>query len=126
MNILDMKKKDFKKVPFRKINEEIDNIYSLVIIGTKVIHNSGYRYMEFVAIDAKGEPICRMSGVSEVLHINGISGYGDYMEPISDFVKRICWKIDCLPCGYLRLFTGKRLKVSGYAVSNFSIYEVDD
>ena len=47
MDILTMKKEDFKKVPFRNTETNLDNFYSLVIIPTEDMHDSGYRCMDF-------------------------------------------------------------------------------
>lgn len=126
MDMFTMRKKDFKKIPLRTKETNLSDIYSLVIIKTKRMHDSGYLCMDFVALDSKGKPICRISGMSDVLHINGIGGYGDFKNGVPEAIKPISWKTDCLPCGYLRLFTGKRLKVSRYAISDFRVYEADN
>ena len=40
------------------------------------LHDSGYRLMDFVAVDEQGNPFCRLSGSSDVIHLDGIGGYG--------------------------------------------------
>ena len=39
------------------------------------MHDSGFRTMDFVAY-SKNEPICLLSGCSDVIHIDGIGGFG--------------------------------------------------
>lgn len=125
MNILKMKKEDFEKVPFRNTETNLDNIYSVVIIPTENMHDSGYRCMDFVAVNSIQEPVCRLSGCSDILAIDGTGGYG-LNGVLSDKVDNKAWEIDCLPCGYLRIYprTGYKLKVDSLPLSNFSLYAV--
>lgn len=125
MNILTMKKEDFEKVPFRNAETNLDDFYSAVIIPTEDMHDSGYRCMDFVAVNSKKEPICRLSGCSDVLDIDGIGGYG-LNGVLSDMVDNKAWKIDCLPCGYLRIFAGTsyKLQADSIPVSDYSLYAV--
>lgn len=82
MNILKMTKKDFLAVPMREhFDTKIELFNSLVIIPTRHKHESGFMCMDFVAVDHKDEPICRLSGCSDVLHLDGIGGYGKPYVP---------------------------------------------
>lgn len=64
---------EFRNLPKRKFGEDVGKFDSLVILPTRRKHDSGYRCMEFVAV--KGEqPICRMGGGSDVIHLLGIDG----------------------------------------------------
>lgn len=126
MNIMNMTKDDFKKVPHAKWNDCLEGFNSFVIIPTDHAHDSGYMCMEFCAVDDQDRPIAILSGCSDVLNLDGIGGYGcNWMKkkeiPSSIPVKG--WAIDCLPCGYLRLFSGilNGLK-SGFALSNFEVF----
>ena len=102
MNILKMSKKDFSAVPERASwDAKVELFNSLVIIPTKHMHDSGFMCMDFVAVDDKNEPICRLSGCSDVLHIDGIGGYGKQYVPGVMSRPIQGWSIDCLPCGYL-------------------------
>jgi len=125
MDILKMKKEDFEKVPFRNAETNLDDFYSAVIIPAEDMHDSGYRCMDFVAINSSKEPICRLSGCSDVLDIDGIGGYG-LNGALSDKVDNKAWQIDCLPCGYLRIFpgTGYKLQADSVPVSDYSLYAV--
>ena len=79
MNVFDMTKKDFEKVPERGgFSEDIGEFNSLVIIPMGYAHDSGWMCMDFVAVSEDGEPICRLSGNSDVLHVDGIGGYGNW------------------------------------------------
>lgn len=108
--IFDMTKEDFNKVPKRDNRwSDFGEFRSLVIIPMDYEHDSGWMCMDFVAVNDEGEPICRLSGCSDVLTFNVIGGCG----------KR--WSIDCLPCGYLRLFSQSAL-TAGPELSIFEIY----
>lgn len=105
MNIFDMTKEDFEKVPKRGgWSRDIGEFNALVIIPQDYVHDSGWMCMDFVAVSKKGEPICRLSGCSDVLNLDGIGGYGKWRADEHQFPNRIepkGWSIDCLPCGYL-------------------------
>lgn len=123
MNILNMTKEDFENVPARGgFQRDIGVFSSLVIIPQDYAHDSGWMCMDFVAVDEEGEPICKLSGCSDVLNIDGIGGYGKRGTGIPpQFIKPKRWSIDCLPCGYLRLF-GDCIMTAGAALSDFEIY----
>lgn len=79
MKALDMTRKDFEQLRHKEWEEDIGYFHSLVMIPLRAKHDSGYRMMDFVAVK-DGEAICRLSGSSDVLHFNGIGGYGDYSK----------------------------------------------
>ena len=125
MDINEMSKEDFKKIPKAKWDENIGKYHSLVIIPTGEIHDSGYMCMEFVAVNDKNEPIKRMSGCSDVIHLDGIGGYGNWYGTghLPQSVAPKGWSIDCLPCGYLRIFSKARMGLySGVALSSYEVY----
>lgn len=123
MNNKDIKewtKKDFQSLPHRKWNEDIGFFDSLVILPTKAIHDSGYSCMDFVAVK-KGIPICRLSGCSDVVHIDGIGGGGMNYNFTNHLAKS--WSIDCLPrSGLLRLFSPGHSLEAAPAHSSFEIF----
>ena len=90
------------------------------------MHESGYRRMNFVAVK-NGKPLCRLSGCSDVLHIEGIGGVGlkvisDKPFSYNDLVERKAWSIDCLPkSGLLRMWVNDCDIVCGNALSYFEI-----
>lgn len=125
MNVFDMTKEDFKKVPERGgWSRDIEEFSSLVIIPLNYAHDSGWMCMNFVAVNKDGEPICRLSGCSDVLNLDGIGGYGyrdRRLGELSNHIEPKGWSIDCLPCGYLRLFSRSTM-TAGAALSSFEIY----
>ena len=122
MNIFYMTKEDFEKVPERDgWTKDIGEFSSLVIIPMDYAHDSGWTCMDFVAVDKENEPICKLSGCSDVLNLDGIGGYGEQQGEMPNRIKPKGWSIDCLPCGYLRLFSRSTL-TAGAALSNFEIY----
>lgn len=128
MNIMEMTKEDFTKIPFRNDSTDLSDFYSAVIIPTEDMHDSGFMCMDFVAINSKREPICRLSGCSDVLDLDGIGGYGEHRDFTSVKIEIKGWKIDCIPCGYLRILAknGYKLKADYFAGSNYSLYAVPD
>ena len=128
MKVQEMTKEDFEKVPGReRFDSDVGTFNSLVIIPTDKMHDSGYLRMDFVAVDDEDEPIALLSGCSDVLHIDGIGGYGrDYryagIIPFSSPIPIRAWSIDCLPkSGYLRLFCKHDL-TCGAALSSFEVF----
>lgn len=99
----------------------MEDINSIVIIPTKEKHDSGFMCMDFVAVDDNFKPMYRLSGCSDVLHIDCLSEIRNYLDGISNMSYPKQWKIDCLPCGYLRLFCNYRLKSDYCAVSIYNI-----
>jgi len=122
----DMTRKEFWDLPSRKWNEDIGSFDSFVILPTRSKHDSGYRCMDFVAVKGS-QAICRLSGCSDALHIDGIGGYG-----IGGFGTQMgCptnvppkgWTIDCLgKSGLLRLFSPNYPLVAGPSVSSFEVF----
>lgn len=120
MNYFNMKKSDFKDIKQLSALEEINGFDSVVIIPTRRKHDSGYMCMEFVFCK-KGEPIGKSYGGSDVLHLDGIGGYGKWKGYLPEKIKPKGWSIDCLPCGYLRLFA-RTAEMSAEGLSDFSVY----
>lgn len=128
-SINEMTRKDFAEIKERKsFYENIGQFRSLVIIPMNYTHDSGYKCMDFIAVDKNDFPICKLSGSSDVLHIDGIGGYG------KDLTKRLTsqrfivpgkgWSIDCLKTSkYLRLFCDGELEC-GPALSSFEIFGI--
>jgi len=158
MNITDMSYEDFLKLPHRKWDEEIE-CNSIVIIPLKInllemiwynirnilanyisifknpeiyeingMHDSGYRTMDFAAIKNE-QPICLLSGRSDVIHIDGIGGFGyHWYEKCGkppNTIRVSGWNIDCLPrSGLLRLWPSSSKVICAPALSSFEIYAI--
>ena len=117
--------KELQVIPFLHQNVEIAKFTSLIILPTEDIHDSGYRAMSFIPA-RQGHPICQISGFSDVLHINGISGYGHRItRNIPLAIPPIGWSIDCLPVsGLLQLFASGHTLTIDEPLSSFSIYAI--
>jgi len=131
-SITKMTRKDFDAVSYiDSLDRANINFDSIVILPQRHRHDSGYRCIDFVACK-KDTAICRLSGCSDVLHINGIGGFGyKWSEDglgVPNKIRPIDWNIDCLPVsGLLRLFLGNSdmiLITDGMALSSFCIYAV--
>lgn len=125
MTIFEMSKEDFAKVP-RVNGYACCDFDSIVIIPLNELHESGFCRMEFVVADEAGIPICAFGGCQDVIHLNGLLGIGDkQINETKDkatgrlLVDPVAWSIDCLPCGYLRLFA-KNQNDSGNGQNNLT------
>lgn len=112
---------EFKELPLRKWRENIGEIDRLIILPTEEMHDSGFRCMDFVAVQ-KNIPTFRLSGCSDVLHLGGIGGINNKLDNIKREVPRVAWSIDCLPIsGLLSVFCDKTL-IAGDALSSFELF----
>lgn len=119
-------RKDFEKLPHRKYGQDIGAFNSMVILPSRRLHDSGYRCLDFVACKG-GAPFMRLSGCSDVIHIEGIGGYGKRKmilnEPLPRMIPPVGWNIDCLKkSGLLRIWPGTTSMSTGSATSSFEIY----
>jgi len=122
IKIVDMTRKQLEAVPARQWHEEIVCDY-LVILPMRSMHDSGYRMMDFVAIK-DGKPLMRVSGCSDVLHIDGIGG-GGYRKEYSELVERKSWSMDCLrKSGLLRIWAQGYNLICGKGLSSFELWAV--
>ena len=132
MNIEQMTITDFKNLPLLSDKESKDSLIfdSIVILPTQKRHSSSYRCMDFVGV-RDNEAICRLSGCSDVLHIDGIGGFGihklDFGTSLPKELPIRDWNIDCLAgSGLLRLFSHRyRIQVDRFAVSSYEIFAVE-
>ena len=127
MNVNQMKRKDFESLPYRSWHEDIGEFDSLVILPLRQRHDSGYRLLDFIAVSGD-EPICPLSGCSDVIHIGGIGGLGfnwlQKYDRCPELVPPVDWSIDCLPVsGLLRMFCSGKMR-AGAGLSSFEIYKV--
>ena len=130
MDVNNMTRKGFEALPPRgSFSEDIGVFDSLVVLPSMRKHDSGYRCLDFVAV-REDEPVCRLSGCSDVIHINGIGGWGwrwlERYGKCPDVISPVGWSIDCLPkSGLLRIFCGKSLR-AGAALSSFEIFAIEE
>lgn len=122
----DFTRKDFMALPQKAWDEDIGPFQSLVIIPERYYHDSGFRCMTFIAVDNKNRPFCCLGGRSDVIHLDGVGGFGkDWTKRyngVPNLVPPSSWNIDCLPkSGLLRLFTNGTL-TTGTVLSSFDLY----
>ena len=128
MRIDKMSKADFKKVRVRNWEEDIGEFDAVVIIpgNSRDLHDSGYRHITY-CLCKNNEPVCLTSGGSDVIHLNGIGGYGaNWVEKygtVPRLVPPAAWNMDCLPkTGYLRLWDSQHNLTCGVDLSSFEVY----
>ena len=109
-----------KNVPFN----------SVVLVPMEDMHDSGYRCMKFILLH--DHKIVRVvSGWSDVIHLNGIGGYGRNLEKAFSYDRPMVgvmpWSIDCLPTsGCMRLLTRKNCVTDSFIGSDFIIYAKEE
>ena len=126
MNILEMTKKDFRSLKYG-LYKDNPVFNGFVIIPTGEKHISGFMCMKY-ALTCNNVIVGCVGGYCDIVHLQGIGGYGEYNE---DYDKRVAtrqgpsigWDIDCLPCGFLRVFTTGKLKITDFIGSDFCIYK---
>ena len=127
MNINEMTRKEFEALPNKEWNELIEFNSLIILPGrTRDKHESGYRCMSFVAVAEKG-PQCLLSGCSDVIHIDGIGGYGENWfkkyGTVPQTIPPSGWSIDCLQkSGLLHIWPGSGKMTCGPSLSSFEIY----
>jgi len=125
MNVNEMTRKDFESLPHRNWDKDVI-CNSLIVLPMRRMHDSGYRCMDFVAV-VENEAICLLSGCSDVIHVDGIGGYGDdWLKKYGTVPSKIApsgWSIDCLPkSGLLRMWPSSGKILCGSALSSFEMY----
>lgn len=123
--------KDFTKMTLTELRN-IENFMptkpfkDIILVPMPEVHESGFRCMKFILVN-KGEIIGAVSGWSDVIHLNGIGGYGKSIKEVvkSGKVDRIGWRIDCLTKSKcMRLFTDVELELDdGFVGSDFIVYK---
>ena len=70
----------------------------VIIVPQEDIHDSGYSMMSYVLVK-EGEIVGKIGTASDVLHIDGIGGYGEWdsIHGIPTMVPVRAWSIDCIP-----------------------------
>lgn len=121
MDYMNMKKTDFQKLPsYQEVQDTVKTFDSIIIIPTMRKHYSGFRIMNF-ALCQGSKPVCIIKGCADVIHIDGIGGYGwSLRKNANAFLSG--WRVDCIPCGYLRLFAQNYLTLENWFGSDFRIY----
>jgi hypothetical protein len=116
-------REEFENLDYFKPTDEFNGV---VIIPTDEMHDSGFKCMKFALMN-HSEVVGCVGGGSDIIHLNGIGGYGQYdieykKAIITNMVKRIDWSIDCLPNGLVRLFCSGKLKIDDFICSDFNLY----
>jgi hypothetical protein len=117
----------FREVPKRDWQTDIGLFVSIVLIPTRYKHDSGYGCIDMVAVKYEDKQLkwVRLGG-GDVVHINGIGGYGERLGAIPKLVPPSSWSIDLLyRSKFLRLHAWSKLKV-GLDLSSMEIYCVKD
>jgi hypothetical protein len=115
-SIKSMTKEEILACPVIDWKTTLTEITSIVLVPTRRIHDdSGYRCIVYVFCREE-LPIGKGKGSSDVLYIEGISGYGiNWLEKYGGCPKLVpptAWSIDCLPkSGLFRLFTRPSITV---------------
>lgn len=90
------------------------------------LHSSGYRMIK-IALTNHGRVVGCVEGCTDVIHLNGIGGYGKYGDLYTERVKTrqgpiIDWSIDVAPNGLVRVFCSYELEMCDFPLSDLMIY----
>lgn len=132
MNINEMTRKEFEALPQLPESSYYDVPFgSLIILPGKAnaLHDSGFRCMAFVLVGEDGQPLGKIGGGSDVIHIDGIGGYGyKWLERYEGCPAEIPvsgWSVDCLAkSGLLRLFCAARRMTCSLPFSSFEVFAI--
>ena len=95
--------------------------------GFHLLHDSGYRFMTFAACQGE-KPLCKVTDQSDVLHLDGIGGLGEW-KPSAGVPRLVLpsgWEIDCLPrSGLLHLWPSSGRIKCMESISSFEVYAVN-
>ena len=111
MDIMTMSKKDFQNLPYRKSWSSLEKGRGIVLIPTRRKFDSGYMTLDAALLDEDLNPVCRLSGCSDVINI----------DPSYHNHTRSEWKIDLLPCGYFHLWCRDTIYID-HALSSLGIF----
>ena len=105
---------------------EHEEFSAFAIVPTEELHDSGYRTMKFI-LERDNEIVGSVSGWSDVVHVNGIGGYGENFEQTikSRRVPVVGMSMDCLPkSGCVRFFCDRDriMKAEDFIGSDFIFY----
>ena len=108
---------------------EQEEFNAFAIVPMEELHDSGYRCMKFI-LERDNDIVGAVSGWSDVVHVNGIGGYGtygdDFMSALkSQMVPRVGMSMDCLPkSGCVRFFcdSDRIMKAEDLIGSDFIFY----
>lgn len=121
-----MSRKDFEKVKSRNRFDSQEIFFDyLVLLPTRRKHESGWRMIEVIGCTFE-KAVCKVAEYSDVIHIEGIGGYGEWNGRIPSKVKPRSWQMDCfLKSGLFRLWvSGCQIK-AGLGLSSFEIYSIE-
>ena len=107
----------------------------LIIVPQNEVHESGYNMMSYVLV-MKGEIVGKIGTSSDVLHLDGIGGYGEWNPSKGELPRTApirAWSIDCLPgskcvslfCGYNEMKLEDSFDGISNCLSDISIYGRD-
>lgn len=105
---------------------EQEEFNAFAIVPVEELHDSGYRCMKFI-LERDGDIVGAVSGWSDVVHVNGIGGYGENFEQTikSGRIPVVGISMDCLPkSGCIRFFCGSAwvMKPESFIGSDFIFY----
>ncbi len=102
------------------------NFTGIVIVPMNYKHDSGFQCMKYILLN-HWDIVGVVGGGSDVMHINGIGGYGKEPNYTTRMVKAHDLRIDCLPKSKcLRLFSDDEMELWDlFCGSDFSFYYVN-
>lgn len=124
MNLLALTRKDLLAAPVLPWDKDTV-AKGVIILPVRKPHESGYSLFSLVLWKGQ-ELIGRTPACSDVLHIEGIGGYGLDNFDLTKRLPVVGWSIDILPkAKCICLWCRKNVKVTD-ALSSISVYSTDE
>ena len=119
-DVNEMTRKEFLEIENFKPTKPFN---SIIIVPTNYTHDSGYQCMKFILTGKYQEIVGALGGGSDVIHVNGIGGYGKNPDYINRMIKAHDLRIDCLyKSKCLRLFSDEEFEIDNFICSDFIFY----
>lgn len=123
--------KDIKEMTKKELME-LENFYNkekftgIVIVPMNYKHDSGFQCMKYILLK-HWDIVGVLGGGSDVMHINGIGGYGKEPNYTTRMVKAHDLRIDCLPKSKcLRLFSDNEMELDSLFCGSDFIFYIGD
>ena len=125
-----MEEKDIKKMTKKELMElkkqyNGEEFNAIVIVPMNYKHDSGYQCMKYILLN-NWKIVGTIGGSSDVIHFNGICGFGKNTNYSNKTTQIHDIRIDCLPESQcVRIFSTDMMETDDYFISDFVWYFKD-
>ena len=121
MNVLNWNEEEYKNLPTLNCLDIATDFDNFVIVPSTELHESGFLMITLIL--CKGETAkYKTFGGSDIINLDGIGGYGKWSIKVPELISPKGWRIDCLPCGYLRVFSSRLVTMTCEGISDLEVF----